>query len=101
MSDLDTETTGTGTTTFEHFGRKWTVPTTQHQAHIRAVKQIRRAGFNLDADDVAEIFLPADEYQELLAMEKPMDELTDFAAKISEAIGVGDSGNSKPSSTSS
>jgi hypothetical protein len=97
---LDTETQG-DTTTIEHFGREWTVPTKRHHKHIRQTKTVLRLYGNLDADDVAEIFLSAEDYQALLDLDVEHDELDAFSSKIAKALGMGDRGNSTPSPASS
>ena len=101
MTDLETESTAEGnTTTFEHFGRTWTVPVKKQHSHIRAAKAIQRAEGFLDADDIAEVYLPAEEYAALCALNVTAEELDEFAGEIAKAMGVGDKGNSGPSSTS-
>lgn len=100
MSDLETETT-TETTTFDHFGQTWTVPTRKHHRHVREAKAITRSEGFLDADDIARIYLSADEYERLCELDVPVDDLGEFANQIAKALGVGNSGNSEPSSTSS
>jgi len=100
MSDLETETTQE-TTTFDHFGRAWTVPVKKHHRHLRALKQIVRAEGSLDADDIAEVYLSPEEYAALVELDVDADALTDFANAMGKAIGAGDAGNSGPSSTSS
>lgn len=87
--------------TFNHFGRDWTVPTRRHHRHIIETKRIIREEGSVDADDIARIYLPADQYDALVALDLPSDDLDGFATKIAEALGVGDSGNSSPSSASS
>lgn len=95
MSDspLENETTS-DVTTFDHFGRSWTVPTQRHHKHIRETKKILREEGSLDADDIAAIYLPADEYEALLEMDLPMGELDSFANEIAKHLGFGGSGNS-------
>lgn len=100
MSDLDTETTA-DQATFKKFDRSWSVPTKRHHEHIRRSKAILRAEGHLDADDVAEIYLSADQYAALLALNVDSDALSDFANEIAKAMGIGGTGNSGPSSASS
>lgn len=100
MSDLDTETTA-DTATFEMFGREWSVPTKRHHNHIRRTKQILRTEGSLDSDDVAEIYLSPEQYDELVALDVSGDELMAFANAVAKALGTGDSGNSQPSPASS
>jgi hypothetical protein len=97
---LDTETQG-DTTTIEHFGREWTVPTKRHHTHIRKTKAILRQFGQMDADDVAEVFLSPEDYQALLDLDVEQDALDDFSTKIAKALGMGDRGNSTPSPASS
>jgi hypothetical protein len=99
-SALEAEVSG-DTATFNHFGRDWTVPTRRHHRHIRETKRIIRAEGFVDADDVARIYLPDDQYEALVELDLSSDDLDAFATKIAEALGVGDSGNSTPSSASS
>jgi hypothetical protein len=100
MSDLDTETNAE-TATFDHFGQSWTVPTKKHHRHIREAKAIQRREGYLDADDIAQIYLEGDGYERLCDLDVSSAELTDFANAIADAMGIGDSGNSEPSSASS
>lgn len=100
MSDLDTETTA-DRSTFEKFGRVWSVPTKRHHKHIRQTKAIIRTEGHLDSDDIAEIYLSTEDYDALLELNLDVDALSDFANDIAEALGVGGSGNSAPSSASS
>lgn len=100
MSDLETETTSE-TATFDHFGQSWTVPAKKHHRHIREAKAIQRSEGFLDADDIARIYLEGDGYQRLCDLDVPSAELTEFANAIAKAMGLGDSGNSEPSSASS
>lgn len=99
MSSIETETTTkTGTTTFQHFGETWTVPVTRQHSHLLAIKKILREEGALDADDMAAVYLPVEEYAALVAMNVTIPELQKFADAIAETMGVGDSGNSQPSS---
>lgn len=113
MSDspLETETTGNGTTTFDHFGQSWTVPTQRHAAHKHFMEKRMRSGIG-DLDlMIAEAFLsPAvskhniqdrDQFATFLEID-PDDDATDkFTDAIAKALGLGNSGNSSPSSASS
>ena len=99
-SPLETETNA-DTTTFDHFGRSWTVPTRRHHQHIRETKRIVREEGVVDADDIARIYLTDEQYDALLELNVGEEELTGFATKIAECLGMGGSGNSSPSSTSS
>lgn len=89
------------TATFNHFGRDWSVPTRRQHRHIIETKRILRDEGSLDADDVARIFLSDEQYAALVDLNASESDLDDFARKIAEALGIGDSGNSSPSSASS
>lgn len=93
MSDIETETTGTETTTFEHFGREWTVPIKRQHDHLRRIKAIIRAEGGVDADDVAAVYLSDEDYNALVDLNVAEDELDGFANAIAKAMGVGDKGN--------
>lgn len=97
---LENEATDTPQT-FEHFGREWSVPSQRHHSHIRKIKTILREEGSVDADDVAEVYLSPEDYDALVALDVTGPDLTDFANKLAEAMGMGDSGNSPPSSPSS
>jgi len=98
---LETESTDSETSTFKHFDREWTVPIRRHHRHLRQIKNILRVYGELDADDVAAIFLPAEEYQALLELDVEQDELDAFSTKIAASLGMGKPGNSSPSPASS
>ena len=100
MSDspLENETTG-DTTTFEHFGRTWTVPTKRHLSHLRQMRdEMRRGPGSVDLM-IAEVMLSPEQFLDLLDIDPDEDQLDEFTTRISEAMGL--SGNSSPSSTSS
>lgn len=99
-SPLDAEVSG-DFNTFEHFGREWSVPNKRHHSHIRAHKDIARREGQVDADDIASIYLPADQYDALCDLDPTEGELYEFAGKIAAALGMGSQGNSQPSSASS
>jgi hypothetical protein len=100
MTDLETETDG-DTTTFEHFGRGWTIPVRRHHSHVKQVKDILRSEGYLDADDIASIYLAPEQYDELVALDVTEFQLGEFATALSQALGLGSPGNSAPSSPSS
>lgn len=102
MSDspLETETLH-DTTTFEFFDREWTVPTKRHLSHLRKMRDELRGGWVDINLTVAETFLSADQFRDLLAIDPNEDDLNDFVGHISKALGLGSTGNSKPSSASS
>lgn len=93
MSDLETETTS-DEATFEMFGRTWSVPAKRHHAHIRRSKAIIRTEGYLDVDDIAQIYLSPEQYDDLLTLDVAEQELTKFANAISKALGIGNQGNS-------
>lgn len=93
MSELDHETNH-DTRSFSFFDREWTVPTKQRLSHIRAMRDEMRAGTpNLDLM-LAEVFLPADQFDALCEIDPDRDDLDAFGNKISEALGLRNSGNS-------
>jgi hypothetical protein len=100
MSALENETTS-DTTTFEHFGREWTVPTKRHLSHIKRMRDEMRSGVGTWDLMVAETFLTEGDFDALLEVDPDEDALSEFVAKIGDALGVGGSGNSTPSSASS
>lgn len=100
MSDLETETTS-DVATFQHFGREWSVPTKQRLSHIKAMRDEMRAGTpNLDLM-LAEVFLSPADFNALLEIDPDRDELDKFGDEISRAMGLGNSGNSASSASSS
>src|SRR5690348_15343899 len=97
MSDktpLEAEATGADVHTFEKFGRQWTVPTKQRHSHILASKEILRAEGGIDSDDIARIYLAAEDYKALVDLDVSSEELGEFASEIAKAMGLGNSGNS-------
>lgn len=110
MSGLETETLH-DQATFEHFGRQWSVPTKRHLSHLRWMRDeaSRRFGdWNLI---VVEAMLSPevaksnqqkpDQFEALVELDPTEEDLDVFVGEISKAMGLGDSGNSAPSSTSS
>lgn len=100
MSALENETTS-DTTTFDHFGRSWTVPTKRHLSHIKKIQDEYRRGVSSASLVSAETFLSAADFDALLEIDPDEDALDEFANQIGKALGVGNSGNSKPSSATS
>lgn len=100
MSALENETTS-DTTTFEFFDHEWTVPTKRHLSHIKKMRDEMKAGVGTIDLMIAETFLSPEQFDDLLAIDPTEEELDAFTAKVSEALGLGNSGNSKPSSASS
>lgn len=99
-SPLESEATS-DINTFEHFGREWSVPNKRHHRHIRQHKEIARREGTVDADDLAAIYLDADQYAALCELDPTEADLYEFAGKIATALGMGSQGNSTPSSASS
>lgn len=100
MSALETETLH-DTTSFDHFGRSWTVPTKRHLSHIRKMRDELRSGIG-DLDlMIVETFLSAEDFDALCKIDPDEDALGEFRDAMSTAMGLGDSGNSQPSSSSS
>ena len=83
---LDTETQG-DTTTIEHFGREWTVPTKRHHTHIRKTKAILRQFGQMDADDVAEVFLSPEDYETHVAEALPNEQEKTFIRDLMKEPG--------------
>ncbi len=100
QTGLEAETR-TETTTFRHFDRDWTVPTRRHLSHLVKMRNELRSGYSDYNVLVSETMLPADQFAALLDIDPDERALNDFVAGIVKAMGLGDSGNSEPSSTSS
>ena len=100
MSALENEVTA-DTTTFEAFGREWTVPTKRHLSHIKKMRDAMTAGYGTMDLLIAETFLSPAEFDALLDIDPDEDQLDEFTTQISECLGLGSSGNSSPSSASS
>lgn len=98
---LETETQHETTTTFEHFDREWTVPTKRHLSHIKKMRDEIRAGYSSYNLLVAETMLSEDQFLALCDVDPDEDALDEFVGALAEAMGLGNSGNSGPSSTSS
>lgn len=99
MSALENETLHE-TTTFEHFGRSWTVPTRRHLSHIKRMRDELKSGVGSVDLMLAETFLSADEFNALLEIDPDEVQLDEFTDQIAKALGTGGSGNSSPSSAS-
>lgn len=97
---LETETLYE-TTTFEHFDREWSVPTKRHLSHIKKMRDELRSGFADQNLLVAETMLSEEQFLALCDIDPDDDQLNDFVNAIAKAMGIGTSGNSRPSSTSS
>ena len=101
MSALEKEALGAETTTFEHFDREWTVPTKRHLSHLRQMREHMREGVGTWDMMIAEVFLSPEEYDALCELDPDEKQLDEFTQKIANAMGLGNSGNSQPSSASS
>lgn len=95
-SALEAEVTGE-TTTFEHFGREWTIPTQRHLSHLRHMRDELREGFASQALIMAETFLNEQQFDALLDIDPDEAALTEFAREIGSRLGFGGSGNSSSS----
>lgn len=96
-SALENEATGAETTTFEHFGREWTVPAQRHLSHLRRLRDEMRRGFaNIDLI-LAETFLAEADLIELARIDPDEEALSAFGSEIAKAMGFGNSGNSSSS----
>lgn len=93
MSALETETNHE-TTTFEFFDRTWTVPTKRHLSHVVKMRDEMKAGVGTIDLMIAETFLSPEEFGELLKIDPDVDGLDAFTSRISEVMGLGNSGNS-------
>lgn len=87
--------------TFEALGREWSVPNKRHLSHIVKLEERHEQGRPLTATFIIRTFLDADQWEALLDLDPDEAQLEEFASKVAEALGMGDSGNSEPSSTSS
>ena len=100
MSDIKSETLSE-TTTFKALDREWTVPSRRHLSHILKLEERHEQGRALTSSFIIKTFLDADQWADLLALDPDEGQLEVFATEIADALGVGDSGNSEPSSASS
>lgn len=100
-SALDRETTGDGTASFSFLGRDWTVPTRRHLSHLRRMRDELKSGYGSLDLLVVETFLGDEQLAALLDIDPDETQLAEMARLISEAMGLGDGGNSQPSSASS
>ncbi len=109
MSALENETTG-DPSTFEHFGQTWKIPTRKNLSHIKYLRDQMQTGYGTIDLLIAEAFLspavsPAnqqdpDQFAALMEIDPDESELDEFTTALSKAMGLGSSGNSKPSSAS-
>lgn len=89
------------TTTFEALGHEWSVPTKRHLSHILKLEERVEQGRALTATFIVRVFLEDDQWDRLCEFDPDEAQLEELAAKVAEALGMGDSGNSEPSSASS
>ena len=87
MSALENETTRE-TTTFEHFGRTWTVPSQVRFSHREKLQA------NPTLVGICHAFLDADQLEALRTIDPTDDELDKFTDAIADATGVRSAGNS-------
>ena len=93
MSALENETLSE-TTTFEHFGREWSVPTKRHLSHLRKMRDAMNSGYGTVDLMIAETFLSDEDFGALCDIDPDEAQLDEFTQKISDSLGLGDSGNS-------
>lgn len=100
MSALENETLHE-TTTIKDFDREWTVPTKRHLSHLVKMRDAVKLGVGGLDLMIAETFLDAAQFADLLELDPDEDQLDKFTQLISDALGLGSTGNSSPSSASS
>ena len=100
MSALENETKHESAS-FEFFDREWTVPTKRHLSHIVKMRDELKSGVGSVDLLIAETFLSADQFATLLEVDPDEAQLDEFTQRISDVMGLGNSGNSSPSSASS
>lgn len=94
-SPLERETSSeSDTTSFDYFGRSWTVPTKRHTRHLLRMRDEARLGYSTWPLIVCETFLEPKAFDALIALDPDEHELDAFADKIGEALGLKDAGNS-------
>lgn len=93
MSALENEVTG-DSTTFDHFGRSWTVPTRRHLRHLRRLQAGMNSNLASYAGLVAEVFLSEEDYDALCVLDPTEDDLKEFSNKIADSLGIRTLGNS-------
>lgn len=92
MSALENETTG-DTTTFEFFGREWTIPSSRHFSHLRRLRDEGRKGWSSPDLILIETFLDDAQIDDLLDLDPDEGQLAEFGNEIAKRLGFGDSGN--------
>jgi len=103
MSALADETLH-DSTTFEHLGRSWTIPTKRNAAHLIWMQREMRLGIVASDLMAAQAFLdPAvskanqqkpDQFKAFLDLEPDDGQLEEFSQKLSKALGLDETGNS-------
>ena len=81
------------TTTFDHFGKTWTVPAKQRLSHMLAYRQALNYYANVDLA-MCHAYLTEEDMQALLKVDPTDDELDAFTDAMSKALGFGGTGNS-------
>jgi hypothetical protein len=89
------------TVDFDHFDETWTIPTKRHLSHIVKMRNEARNGYASAAVIAAETMLGAEQFARLLDVNPDEDQLDEFVEHMSKVMGLGGSGNSKSSSSSS
>ena len=80
------------TTTFDHFGRSWTVPAKQRLSHMVAFRnELARSG-NLDLA-MCGAYLTNEQFADLLEIDPTADDLDAFTDDMAKALGFKTAGN--------
>lgn len=82
------------TTTFEYFGRTWTIPTKRHLTHLVRMRDEARRGWADANMIVAETMLGEKQFAELLELNPTEPDFDAFSEQIAKTLGVGSQGNS-------
>lgn len=99
MSDIKSETLSDAAS-FDALGRSWSVPSKRHLSHILKLETRQEQGRPLTASFLIQTFLDADQWSDLVGLDPDEGQLEEFATEIAGALGVGEAGNSVPSSAS-
>lgn len=99
MSDIKSETLS-DVAKFKALDREWSVPSKRHLSHILRLEERHEQGRPLSTTFLIRTFLDDDQWASLLALDPDEAQLEEFATEIASALGVGESGNSEPSSAS-
>lgn len=92
MSALEDQTTSE-TTTFEHFGREWTIPAKRHLSHLRQLRDEGRKGWASPDLILIETFLDEAQLDDLLDLDPDEEQMSEFGNEIAKRLGFGTSGN--------